>query len=117
MSVRLYAVTFDCSDAAELADFWSAVLERPVDDAASSDVASISVGENLPRWYFMRVPEGKMVKNRVHADLVTTDLMAEVKRIVDLGATMQEEFDEGGFRWFTLVDPQGNEFDVMASAE
>ena len=30
----------------------------------------------------MRVPEGKMVKNRVHADLATTDLMAEVKRIV-----------------------------------
>jgi hypothetical protein len=43
--------------------------------------------------------------------------VAEVKRIVDLGATTQEEFDEGGYRWFTLVDPDGNEFDVMASVE
>jgi predicted enzyme related to lactoylglutathione lyase len=117
MSVSLYAVTFDCSDAAELAGFWSAVLERPVDEGASTDVASISLGENLPHWYFMKVPEGRMAKNRVHADLVTTDLMAEVKRIVGLGATTQEEFDEGGYRWFTLLDPEGNEFDVVASAE
>jgi predicted enzyme related to lactoylglutathione lyase len=117
MSVSLHAVTFDCSDAARLASFWSAVLDRPVDVGATTDFASISLGENLPHWYFMKVPEGKLVKNRVHADLVARDLAADIKRIVDLGATTRDEFDEGGIRWFTLLDPEGNEFDVAASAE
>jgi hypothetical protein len=35
MSVSLYAVTFDCADAAGLARFWSAVLECPADEGAS----------------------------------------------------------------------------------
>jgi predicted enzyme related to lactoylglutathione lyase len=117
MSVSLYAVTFDCADAAELARFWSAVLERPVDEGASPDVASIALGDQQPHWYFMKVPEGKTVKNRVHADLVTTDLPAEVQRIVALGATEQADYDEGGYQWATLLDPEGNEFDVVTSGE
>jgi predicted enzyme related to lactoylglutathione lyase len=117
VSVNLYAVTFDSADAAGLASFWSAVLERPVDDGASADVASIALGDRQPHWYFMKVPEGKTVKNRVHADLVTSDLAAEVKRIVELGATAQAEYDEGGYQWVTLLDPEGNEFDVAASGE
>jgi predicted enzyme related to lactoylglutathione lyase len=117
VSVNLYALTFDCGDAAGLASFWSAVLERPVDEGASADVASIALGDRQPHWYFMKVPEGKTVKNRVHADLVTTDLAAEVRRLVDLGAAARAEFDEGGFQWVTLQDPEGNEFDVVASGE
>jgi predicted enzyme related to lactoylglutathione lyase len=117
MSVSLYAVTFDCADAAGLARFWSAVLERPVDEGGTSAVASISLGDQQPHWYFMRVPEGKVVKNRVHADLVTGDLAAEVRRIVALGATEQAGYDEGGYRWVTMLDPEGNEFDVVTSGE
>ena len=116
MSVSLYAVTFDCADATELARFWSAVLECPVDEGASADVASITLGDQLPHWYFMKVPEGKTVKNRVHADLVTGDLAAEVTRIVALGATEQADYHEGGYQWATLLDPEGNEFDVVAQA-
>jgi predicted enzyme related to lactoylglutathione lyase len=116
MSVSLYAVTFDCADAAELARFWSAVLERPVDEGASADVASIALGDQQPHWYFMKVPEDKMVKNRVHADLVTADLAAEVERIVALGAAEQADYHDGGYRWVTLLDPEGNEFDVVAKA-
>jgi hypothetical protein len=114
MSVSVYAVTFDCADAAGLAGFWSAVLERPVDDGASADVASITLGDQQPHWYFMKVPEGKMVKNRVHADLVTADLGGEVKRIVALGATEQADYHEDGYQWVTLLDPEGNEFDLVA---
>lgn len=117
MSVSLYAVTFDCGDAAGLASFWSAVLERPVDEGASAEMASIALGDRQPHWYFMKVPEGKTVKNRVHPDLVTSDLAAEVKRIVELGATARAECDEGGYQWVTLLDPEGNEFDVVAAGE
>lgn len=121
MSVNLFAVTFDCADAAGLATFWSGVLERPVEDGATADMASIapkdaaSPHDRGPHWYFMQVPEGKTAKNRLHPDLTTPDLAAEVQRIVGLGAKMAAEFDEGGFRWVTLLDPEGNEFDVLAS--
>lgn len=115
MSVNLFALTYDCADAASLAAFWSGVLERPVDDAATAEMASIAPDQGGPHWYFMRVPEGKAVKNRMHPDLTTPDLAAEVQRIIALGAKTAAEFDQGGFRWVTLVDPEGNEFDVLAS--
>ena len=60
--------------------------------------------------------EGKTAKNRMHPDLVTADLHAEVKRIVGLGAAKAAEYDEGGAQWITLLDPEGNEFDVMAES-
>lgn len=116
MSVNLFAMTFDCADAAGLAGFWSGVLERPVDDGATAEMASIAPKGDGPHWYFMQVPEGKTAKNRVHPDLTTTDLPAEIQRIIGLGAKTAGEFDEGGFRWVTLLDPEGNEFDVLASA-
>jgi predicted enzyme related to lactoylglutathione lyase len=117
VSVNLLAVTFDCGDAAGLASFWSAVLERPVAEGASADVAWIVPRDRQPHWNFFKVPEGKTVKNRVHVDLATSDLAAEVKRIVELGARAQAEFDESGYQWVTLLDPEGNEFDVVASGE
>ena len=115
MSVKMFAVTFDCADAARLAGFWAGVLERPVDDGATAEMASVAPKEGGPHWYFMQVPEGKTVKNRMHPDLTTPDLPAEVQRIIALGAKTAAEFDEGGFRWVTMLDPEGNEFDVLAS--
>jgi predicted enzyme related to lactoylglutathione lyase len=117
VSVNMYAVTFDCADAASLAAFWSGVLERPVDDGATAEMASVAPKGDGPHWYFMQVPEGKTVKNRMHPDLTTPDLAAEVQRIAALGAKTAAEFDEGGFRWATMLDPEGNEFDVLASQD
>lgn len=115
MSVSLFSITYDCGNAAELAGFWSSVLERPVADGASAEMAAIPPADGTgPHWYFMQVPEGKIAKNRMHPDLTTADLAAEVDRIVGLGAKTAGEFDEGGMRWATLQDPEGNEFDVVA---
>ena len=61
---------------------------------------------------FVAVPEPRQGKNRMHLDLVATDLPAEVERAVALGATKIGEFDEYGTRWTTLTDPEGNVFDI-----
>jgi Glyoxalase-like domain len=63
---------------------------------------------------FNKVPEGKAAKNRVHLDLVAATLELEVDRLVALGAHRLGDFDQGGARWVTLADPEGNEFDVLA---
>lgn len=106
----LSAITFDCDDAAALAGFWSTLLRRPVGEGASRDYASIA---GPPAWAFLRVPEGKVAKNRVHPDLDVADLGAAVDRAIALGAKHVADVEEDGTRWTTLVDPEGNEFDLV----
>ena len=112
MSATLNHITFDCADAARVASFWSNVLDEPVDDGASPDFATIT-SSKAASWMFVKVPEPKTVKNRVHVDLGTADLDAERQRLTGLGATHVADLDEGGTRWTTLADPEGNEFDVV----
>src|SRR6516164_8150549 len=110
-------VLLDSANAAELAAFWSQVLDRPVDAGASGEFAAIGLagGSNgRPVWMFHKVPETKTAKNRAHVDLITADLAAEVDRVVRLGATRLGDLEENGARWTTLTDPAGNEFDLVA---
>ena len=67
-----------------------------------------------PRLFFQRVPESKVVKNRVHLDLHVgaENVDAEVERLKDLGATEAWTSTDRGARCVTLRDPEGNEFDV-----
>lgn len=109
----LASITIDCTDALVVGRFWSAVLDRPLPEDANEGYVILG---GAPAWSFMSVPEPKQVKNRMHVDLAVDDLQAAVERIVALGATRLGDFDEAGYRWTTLTDPEGNEFDVVASA-
>ena len=117
MTSRIMSVTVDCENAAQLAGFWAQVLGTEVDPGqpdASEFFASIGragVGGG-PMMMFIKVPEGKTAKNRVHLDLATDDRTAEVARLVQLGATHLHDKDEWGVSWSTLADPEGNEFCV-----
>ena len=66
------------------------------------------------RLLFLKVPEGKTAKNRVHLDLIVGSdaRKAEVDRLVGLGATVLYEIDEPSGHHVTLSDPEGNEFCV-----
>lgn len=111
MSITLAAVTFDCEDAAATAGFWSAALGRPIDPDPTESFASIGVdGHGGNAWLFLKVPEPRTAKNRVHVDFVADDREAEVARLIELGATHVHDQEEAGFRWTTLQDPFGNEF-------
>ena len=112
--MKLSAIVFDCRDAATLAAFWSSVLDVPVADGATAEFAQLT-GE--PAWSFTAVPEPKSTKNRLHVDLEAAgaEAEAEVTRVMALGATRLGDFDEEGFRWTTLADPEGNEFDIAAA--
>ena len=117
MAMRLEAVTFDCADALALAGFWSVLLDHPVDEGATPEFAAIGMADDnklRPAFTFVQVPEPKAAKNRCHPDLVTTDVAALVERAVAAGANKVGEYDENGFRWVTLTDPEGNELDLVA---
>jgi hypothetical protein len=107
-------VVIDSQRANEIAAFWSALLDRPINDGANQFFALIPASDDraFPALMFLAVPEPRQGKNRMHLDLVATDLPAEVERAVALGAIKIAEFDEFGTRWTTLTDPEGNVFDI-----
>jgi hypothetical protein len=141
-SVKKFQVTFDCAEPERVARFWCEVLgyvvPPPPEGFATWDDYNSSLppeerdswfgcqdptGEG-PRLYFQRVPEGKIVKNRVHLDVrVGTGLVgderlavleAEAARLIALGAThvLTQLADEENESCITLQDIEGNEFCV-----
>jgi hypothetical protein len=111
MSLRLANITFDCTDPLAVVQFWSAALDRPVDADPSPYFASIGTDDDsAPSWFFIKVPEPRVAKNRVHVDLVADDRDKEIDRLIDLGATRHADHDEHGLSWTVLTDPEGNEF-------
>jgi len=139
-SVKQFQVTFDCAEPERVARFWCEVLgyvappppegfatwddfnsSLPPEDRdawfACSDPSGVG-----PRLYFQRVPEGKVVKNRVHLDvragagLVGEErlavLEAEGARLEALGATrvLLQLADEENESCLTMQDIEGNEF-------
>jgi glyoxalase superfamily protein len=72
--------------------------------------------------YFMQVPEPKVIKNRLHLDLITDGSMEEeVARLPELGARVIEvrhdpEELQSPDTWTVMQDPEGNEFCVSSWA-
>jgi Glyoxalase-like domain len=114
MAISLLAISVDGFDIAWLAQFWADVLRRPVRPGASGSFAAIDTASGL-RLTFHRVPEGKTVKNRVHPDLAASDYELEIDRLIKLGAVKLADYEQGSSRWTTFADPEGNEFDLVAS--
>ena len=106
---RLDEVVIDCHDVALLAQFWQGVLGGDVVRQSAEWVAV-----NPPSGItvsFQRVPEEKVVKNRVHLDVDVADLDAATQQAEALGARRigQVVVDPlGGFQ--VMADPEGNEF-------
>jgi len=109
-------ITFDCADPPALARFWGQVTGLPVIEEPQPGYPDSAVGDSRPRLYFVKVPEGKIVKNRVHLDIMPSDRTQdeEIARLIRLGATIVSDRrpDVG---WVIMADPGGNEFCVEIS--
>lgn len=140
-----FQVVIDCGDPARVARFWADalgyVLQPPPDGHATWEAfleasgtpkedwnrfsAVIDPEGKRPRLYFQRVPEGKVVKNRVHLDLNvgggSDSALEDKRRVVDseverlrgLGARVVRPVEEWGEYWVVMQDPEGNEFCVQ----
>jgi hypothetical protein len=120
-SVKQFQVTFDCAEPERVARFWCEVLGyvAPAEGPVSSCRDPEGVG---PRLYFQRVPEGKVVKNRVHlcvragtglvGDERLATLQAECDRLIALGAKCFQVLLADGENESCIVmqDIEGNEF-------
>ncbi len=71
----------------------------------------------VPDLVFLKVPEDKRVKNRLHLDLRPVDQAAEVDRLMSLGAHRVFVGQGDDASWVVLADPEGNEFCVLRVLE
>jgi Glyoxalase-like domain len=119
MTSFILNITFDCADPWALARFWGQVTGWPVTEEPrpGHDESAVGTpGEGRPRLYFVKVPEGKTVKNRLHLDMMPGDRTQdeEIARLVGLGARVVSD-QRPEFGWVLLADPEGNEFDLEIS--
>jgi hypothetical protein len=146
MAVR-FQLVIDCAGPEPLARFWAAALgyefEPPPSGFATWDDYWRDVGvpeDELglgadclvdpagggPRIWFQVVPEGKIIKNRLHFDVHVSGgravpmetrkerVDAEARRLADLGGTIVRALSEEGLDHYgvAMKDPEGNEFDI-----
>jgi hypothetical protein len=141
-----WSLTVDCSAPRVLARFWAVALgyiERPppvgfasweawfahdnVPEAEWDDGAYLSDPEGvLPNLSFLKVPERKVVKNRIHLDVQAGGgrdvpwetrwerVVEAVARLQAAGATVVREYElDGRPDHVLMADPEGNEFCVL----
>jgi predicted enzyme related to lactoylglutathione lyase len=114
MSLRVLEVVIDCADHGAVVDFWEAALDYDRQEVNEQYVglAPREREPGRPPLLFQKVPEPKVVKNRVHLDLRTESRADEIQRLVGLGATVLREGELGPIHWTVMADPEGNEFCV-----
>jgi len=109
--IGLAAVAIDCDgDPAELARWWQGLIGGEVEVDEEGDAGLTAPG--FPRLDFLRVPEPKPGKNRLHLDLYPDDFEAAVEAAIAHGAVPADEI-YGGRGWRVLRDPAGNEFCIL----
>jgi hypothetical protein len=132
MALRWYSVVVDSHDIAAQARWWAQTLDYVIVFENDEEVAVIPKhmsqdpitdpaewGRQAQGLVFVRVPEEKTVKNRLHIDLAphsSQDRDAEIQSLLDRGATLAD-VGQGDAPWTVLRDPEGNEFCVLSSRE
>jgi predicted enzyme related to lactoylglutathione lyase len=106
----------DARDPVRLGRWWTEALGWVVVNDAPDEYEIRARPDRLPGLLFVRVATPKAHKNRLHLDFRPDDRDAEVKRLVDFGAT-RVDVGQGEQSWVVLADPEGNEFCVLSSRE
>jgi predicted enzyme related to lactoylglutathione lyase len=111
MALNVESITFDTTDPEKAAEWWA--------QAAGGQLTPYVPGEYVaverqpgPKLLFQKVADPTPGKNKIHLDFSAADVDAEVKRLVDLGATENGRHSMGPVAWVVLTDPEGNAFCV-----
>jgi hypothetical protein len=107
---RLCALLIDCrtADVDEAAAFWAAALGRPVDPAHPGTRGNYRMLETAPDEPIVQIQRVDH-ESRVHIDIETDDIAAEVARLEKLGARTVSRLE----RWIVMQAPTGQRFCVV----
>jgi hypothetical protein len=115
MPLVISQLCVDAADPAAQARWWQGVLGGTVDDEDPDEIAVV-VPDGLPELLFLRVPEAKTVKNRLHLDVRPpdgSDHATELERLLAHGARRVDVGQGPDVPWVVLADPEGNEFCLL----
>jgi predicted enzyme related to lactoylglutathione lyase len=111
------AVLVDSPDPAAAAGFWQRAAGWVPGGEWTDGFTALRSPQGVgPYLEFLRVPEPKTVKDRIHLDVAPfagEDRPAEVRVLQDAGA-VPSDVGQGDVTWTVLADPQGNEFCVLS---
>ena len=126
--VRFKDLCLDARDHQTLADWWCAAMGYvrrdevdPPEDGWTRPtdwpVPIVDPDGHGPLMWIIAVPEPKMVKNRMHHDVI-----GDTQALLTMGATLVRMRDadtepDGAIEWDVLADPEGNEFCVFSPEE
>jgi predicted enzyme related to lactoylglutathione lyase len=120
LKIKMSAITLDCEDPHELAEFYAALLkwEIPFYDEEYAVLAPPGTGQGAyPCITFQRNPaykppvwpeEPDAQQQMAHIDFAVNDLEKAVQYAIQCGAVVAaEQFSE---RWTVMLDPAGHPF-------
>ena len=106
------AAVIDCRDPSSLSSFWERLIGGTVDSrTATSEWIALEGVPGLGYLGFQRVPESKVVKNRVHLDIDVADIEVATAEAIGAGGARQGHVVDEETNYFqVMLDPEGNEF-------
>jgi predicted enzyme related to lactoylglutathione lyase len=113
---RVCQFVIDVDDLGQGVAFWSAALdatEEPISERSRHIYRRLRLPDAEIRVLLQRTDDEKVSKERMHLDLETDDVEAEVRRLEALGATRWDHQQERGYDFWVMRDPWGNEFCVL----
>ena len=107
---RLCAILIDCKTANidEAAYFWGEALGRPIDAKHPGSRGNYLMLETPPDEPIVQIQRVDH-ESRVHIDIETDDISAEVVRLERLGAKVVDRLE----RWVVMQAPTGQRFCVV----
>ena len=110
---KLAGFIIDCQtdDLARAADFWGAALGMPVRELPADEAALYKRLEDAHHGLNIEVQKVSHA-SRVHLDIETDDIEAEVRRLEDLGAKRIQAVHA----WWVMEAPTGQRFCVVRAA-
>lgn len=119
MASVISQLVIDSADPHALAAWWREVLDWTYPWEAADDDVEVEIGPSdgsAANLLFLKVPELKTAKNRIHLDVRPpngSNQAAELERLLALGATRADIGQGDDVPWHVLADPEGNEFCLL----
>ena len=107
---RINGILIDCNveDIGSVAEFWAEALGRPVNPVHPGTRGNYVMLEDRPGEISVQIQRVDH-ESRIHIDIETDDIPAEVARLEKLGAVIHERKE----RWVVMRAPSGQRFCVV----
>ncbi len=107
---RINGILIDCKvdDIGAAARFWAEALGRPIDPDHPGTRDNYVMLETPPDEISVQIQRVDH-ESRVHIDIETDDIPAEVARLEKLGATVEQRLE----RWVVMQAPSGQRFCIV----